>query len=222
MELRAAYEMATALVREHGLDAWRVEFDSAKRRAGICRYDEQVIGLSAPMTRVYTRDHVRDTVLHEIAHALVGVEHGHDEVWRRMAVRLGSSGERCVAATDSPELQGAWVGVCAAGHMRDRHRRPERVLSCGQCTPEFSPDHLFEWTFRGRPGLMHPNYVAEMMALRRGSALTVLPVGARVRVVAAGSYRGKVGRIIRHGRTSYHVRVRDGVLRVPFALAEPA
>lgn len=69
---------------------------------------------------------------------------------------------------------------------------------------------------------MHPNYVAEMMALRRGSGLTVLPVGARVRVVAAGSYRGKVGRIIRHGRTSYHVRVRDGVLRVPFALAEPA
>ena len=221
MELRAAYDMAAGLLREHGLDGWRVELDGAKRRAGVCRYADRVIGLSAPMTRVHTEDLVRDTVLHEIAHALVGPHHGHDAVWRRTAVRLGASGERCVSV-DSPTVIGAWIGVCAAGHVRDRHRRPERVLSCGQCNPRFSVDHLFEWTYHGRPARMHPNYDAELMALRSGSVLSVQPIGARVRVVAEGDYEGRVGRVLKHGRTSYHVRLREGVLRVPFGLAERA
>ena len=219
MELRAAYDMAVGLVREHGLVGWRVELDGAKRRAGVCRYAERVIGLSAPMTRVHSEDLVRDTVLHEIAHALVGAEHGHDAVWRRTAVRIGASGERCVS-TDAPTVIGAWIGVCAAGHVRDRHRRPERVLSCVQCSPTFSVDHLFEWTHHGRPAPMHPNYEAELAALLSGARLTVQPVGSRVRVVAAGEFEGRVGKVLKHGRTSYHLRLPEGVLRVPFALAE--
>jgi predicted SprT family Zn-dependent metalloprotease len=219
MELRAAYEMAVGLVQEHGLEGWRVELDGAKRRAGVCRYAERVIGLSAPMTRVHSEDLVRDTVLHEIAHALVGSAHGHDAVWRRTAVRIGASGERCVA-TDAPTVIGAWIGVCAAGHVRDRHRRPERVLSCVQCSRTFSVDHLFEWTYHGRPARMHPNYEAELAALRSGARLTVQPVGTRVRVVAEGEFEGRVGKVLKHGRTSYHVRLPEGVLRVPFALAE--
>ena len=221
MELTAAYDLATGLLREHGLAGWRVELDGAKRRAGVCRFAERVIGISAPLARVHSEDEVRDTVLHEIAHALVGPEHGHDAVWRAAAVRLGSSGRRCVA-TDAPAVRGAWVGVCAEGHVRDRHRRPERVLSCGVCSRSFSVDHVFEWTYRGRPAQMHPNYEAELAALRSGARLTVLPVGSRVRVIADGDYLGREGRVVKHGRTSYHVRLREGLLRVPFALAERA
>jgi hypothetical protein len=112
---------------------------------------------------------------------------------------------------------GSWVGVCAAGHMKDRHRRPERVMSCAQCRPTFSVHHLFEWTYRGRPAAMHPNYVAELEALRAGARLVLLPVGTRVRVTFPGEHFGLEGRIVKVGRTSYHVRVSGGVLRVAFA-----
>lgn len=219
MELREAFAMAEELLGEHGLDGWRVTFDGAKRRAGVCRFEQRVIGLSAPLTRVHTRDEVRDTVLHEIAHALVGPRHGHDRVWRATALRIGSSGHRCID-TESPRVVGAWIGVCSAGHVKDRHRRPERVMSCGQCQPVFSPEHLLEWTHHGRPASMHPNYLAELEAILSGRRLRVAPVGARVRVTVPGEHYGREGRVLKRGRTSYHVKVTEGVLRVVFAGAE--
>jgi predicted SprT family Zn-dependent metalloprotease len=219
MELQEAFELARGLVHQHGLEGWQVAFDGARRRAGVCRFEERVIGLSAPITKVHGEAEVRDTILHEVAHALVGPEHRHDQVWRRAAQAIGCSGRRCVPA-EAPRLQGAWVGVCSAGHVKDRHRRPERVVSCGQCRPGFSVEHLFEWTYRGRPASMHPNYQAELQALLAGRRLRLFPVGARVRVTLAGEYHGAEGRIAKVGRTSYHVRVRGGLLRVVFAGAE--
>jgi predicted SprT family Zn-dependent metalloprotease len=220
MHLGQAFELAEDLVAAHGLEHWRVEFDSAKRRAGICRFADRVIGLSAPLTRVHDEREVRDTVLHEIAHALVGPHHAHDAVWQATARRIGSSGRRCVPA-DVPGVAGTWVGVCPAGHTKDRHRRPERVMSCGRCRSGFSLDHLLEWTHRGRPAVMHPNYVAELEALRGGHRMVLLPVGSRVRVTFPGEHNGVEGRVIKVGRTSYHVRVVGGVLRVAFAGVEP-
>lgn len=213
--------MAERLVEQHALLGWRVEYDGAKRRAGVCRFRDRVIGLSAPLTALHDEGQVRDTVLHEIAHALVGPGHGHDAVWREIAVRIGCSGQRCVEA-DAPRVAGAWMGVCPAGHVRDRHRRPERVVSCPECAPGFSLAHVLTWTYRGRPAAMHPNYLAELEALRQGRPLTLLPVGARVRVTVPGEFEGMIGRIVKHGRTSYHVRVRGGILRVLFAGAELA
>ncbi len=221
MDLTDAYELAVSLCERHGLQGWRVELDTAKRRAGVCRYTDRVIGLSGPLTRLHDEAEVRDTVLHEIAHALVGPAHRHDAVWRATARRIGCSGRRCVPA-DAPRLQGAWVGVCPAGHTSDRHRRPERVVSCRRCSPSFSVDHVLQWTRHGRPAVMHPNYVAELEALRTGRRVAIVPPGTRVRVVVPGPYDGRVGRVVKRGRTRYHVHLPEGVLQVAFAGVVPA
>jgi hypothetical protein len=221
MDLGSARDLANRLLLEHGLHGWRVELDGAKTRAGVCRYADRVIGLSAPLTRLHDDGEVRDTLLHEIAHALVGPEHKHDGVWRATALRIGCSGRRCVDA-EAPRVGGAWVGVCQAGHVKERHRRPERVVSCGRCSSTFSADHVLDWTHRGRPAVMHPNYVAELAALRSGERLMVVAPGGQVRISAPGAYTGRVGRVLKRGRTSYHVQLREGVLRVPFAGVVPA
>ena len=220
MDLPDARTLADRLLLEHGLTGWRVELDGAKTRAGVCRYAERVIGLSAPLTRLHDAVEVRDTLLHEIAHALVGPEHGHDRVWQATAQRIGCSGRRCLEPT-SPRVGGSWTGVCPAGHVKERHRRPERVVSCARCSPVFSVEHLLEWTHRGRPVAAHPNYVAELEALRAGSRLTVVALGRRVRISAPGDHTGRVGRVVKRGRTSYHVQLREGLLRVPFAGVVP-
>ena len=213
--------MAERLVAEHGLAGWRVQLDNAKRRAGVCRFGDRVIGLSAPLTRMHEPEEVRDTVLHEIAHALVGPAHAHDRLWRDTAQRIGCSGSRCVPEA-SPRIVGAWLGVCPAGHVKDRHRRPERVMSCAQCRAVFSPEHVFEWTYRGRPAQMHPNYAAELDSLRSGRRMRLASVGSKVKITAAGDFQGRVGRVLKVGRTSYHVRLPEGVLRVVFAAVETA
>ena len=215
MDLREALELAGTLLREHGLDEWRVEVDRAKRRAGVCRYDRRVIGLSGPLTRLHPVAEVRETVLHEIAHALAGPQHAHDATWRVTAGQIGCRGERCVPL-EAPSVPTAWVGTCPAGHTSGRHRAPDRVQSCRRCSASFSVDHLLEWTYNGCAVPMHPQYVEELHAIRSGRRLEVLAPGAPVQVVAAGRFAGVEGVVVSRGRTRYRVRTREGDLSVRF------
>lgn len=220
MDLRDAFALAEHLLERHGPVGWSIELDSAKRRAGICRYGPRVIGLSAPLTVLHDEAQVRDTILHEIAHALVGPRHGHDAVWRRTALAIGCTGERCVPA-DAPRVEPPWLGICPAGHTTGRHRRPERVMACGRCSSGFDLAHVYTWTHRGRPAVHHPNYDAELADIRAGRPVVRLGVGQRARIRVTGRYDGMVGTVVKRGRTTYHLKVRGGVLRVPFAGVEP-
>jgi len=228
MDLGAARRLGWALLEEHGLREWSLTFDQAKRRAGVCRYASRQISLSAPLTRLHPVREVRDTILHEIAHALVGPRHGHDAVWRATAVRIGCTGRRCTSA-DAPALEGAWVGTCAGGHRVTRHRRPARPMACARCGSAFDPAHLLSWTHHGRPAPMGAGYEVELgrIRARASGAPVVAPVvlrpGDRVRVDLPGDrYDGATGTLLKRGRTRYHLRVGEAVLTVPFALVQPA
>ena len=226
MDLNDAARLGRRLLDEHGLHDWTVVFDRAKRRAGVCRPGRKEIGLSAQLTAIHPEAEVRDTILHEVAHALVGPRHGHDEVWRAMALRIGCTGQRC-SSVDAPRLDGDWVGTCSAGHRRTRHRRPERPSSCATCSPTFDVAHLLTWTYRGEPAPMLPGYRAELERLRnpepRRTTTAPLRLGDRVRIVLPGSkHDGVVGTLIKRGRTRHHLRVGDQVMTVPFAMVEPA
>ncbi|WP_229068958.1 SprT-like domain-containing protein [Actinoplanes sp. DH11] len=218
-----ARDLATHLMARHGLAGWRLTFDDAKTRAGICRPARKEIGLSRPLIRLYTPEQVTETVLHEIAHALAGAAHGHDGVWRAVAVRIGASGTRCVPE-DVPRVEGPWEGICPAGHRTTVHRRPTRVRSCSKCSPAFDRSAVFAWTYRGIPAPMHPGYVAELTRIRGGrpAPADVFQVGDRVRLTGSGKYGGLVGTVVKRGRTRYQVRTGKGVLNAPFTLVELA
>jgi predicted SprT family Zn-dependent metalloprotease len=72
---------------------------------------------------------VRDTILHEIAHAHVGNAAGHGPVWQRMARSIGCNGERTTAAKIAPP--GRYEIQCPTGHVLGSfHRRVSRSYSC--------------------------------------------------------------------------------------------
>lgn len=221
VDLRDAFAMAEDLLEHHGLQGWTVAYDGAKKRAGICRFGPKVLGLSAPLTALHSEAEVRDTILHEIAHAIAGPRHGHDATWREIAVRIGCSGARCVSP-DAPSVDPPWLGACPAGHTAGRHRRPERVMTCSRCSSTFDLANLLTWTHHGRPALMHPNYEAELARIRAGQRLTLHGVGTRLRITAPGEFQGTVGKVVKLGRTSYHLRAGRTMVRVPFALVERA
>ena len=166
MEAREALRLARALLREHGLEDWQVTLDRAKTRAGSCRFHTRTITLSRALTELHSEAEVRETILHEIAHALVGPEHGHDAIWRAQAKKIGSTGARCVDPR-APRVRADWQGRCPAGHSTGRHRAPTAPMSCARCSPTFSAAHLIEWTYRGSPASMPPEYSAAMAQLRR-------------------------------------------------------
>ncbi|BAW92159.1 hypothetical protein CHIBA101_0287 [Actinomyces sp. Chiba101] len=145
-----ALTLARGLMEAHGVGDWELALDRARRRAGQTDHARRRITLSRPLTALYSPSEVRETVLHEIAHARVGPAHGHDAVWAAEARRLGASGRRLVAA-DAPSLPGRWVGICPAGHTVDRMRRPRRPMSCARCGGRFDPAHLMRWELDGVP-----------------------------------------------------------------------
>lgn len=96
MNLHKAEFMATELMREHGLFdlRWSFKFDRSLTRLGYCQHRIKTISLSRHATLVNDEATVRNTCLHEIAHSLVGPQHGHDAVWRAKAKEIGCTGDR--------------------------------------------------------------------------------------------------------------------------------
>lgn len=93
--IRQVDELAEALIRHHGLSDWTFGFDHSTRRAGRCSYHDKRLSISFALACNASDTDVRDTILHEIAHALVGRKHHHDAVWKAKAREIGCSGERC-------------------------------------------------------------------------------------------------------------------------------
>lgn len=128
--LRDVLELAHDLLREHGLPDWRIIYDHARRRAGLCNFTTRTISLSRHYARHAPLDHIKDTILHEIAHALVGPRHGHNAVWRQKAREIGCSAMRCHNLTFS---QARWMMVCPDGCFAvERHRRKSGLV-CATC-----------------------------------------------------------------------------------------
>ncbi|BAM05276.1 SprT family zinc-dependent metalloprotease [Phycisphaera mikurensis] len=135
MDLPSSGQLAERLMREHGLlpgagqprtrKHWTFGFNNRKRCLGLCRFDAKRIELSAAFVQRNDEPAVRDTVLHEIAHALAGARAGHGQAWRDACVRVGAKPERLDREADMPE--GRWRAVCpGCGQVHTRHRRPAR------------------------------------------------------------------------------------------------
>lgn len=134
MELNKASELAIKLMSKHGLIdlGWSFRFDAAKKRYGCCLYSQKTITLSRGLTQLRRMTHVKNTILHEIAHALVGPGHDHDFVWMAKAIEIGCNGK--IRSSDAA-MPPVWVGICPVGHQFNFYRRPTKNKSCGICFP---------------------------------------------------------------------------------------
>ena len=95
MTLSEIDTLGNQLLQEHkdnsGLEpGWKFGFDLAPARGGVCRDTEKQITLSVTYCLKASEAEIVDTILHEIAHAIVGPQHGHDAVWKAAAQRSGA------------------------------------------------------------------------------------------------------------------------------------
>lgn len=132
----AVTRWARLVMQSFGLSDWYFGFDGARRRLGCCNYRELRITLSRYFVARNGPAEIRETLLHEVAHALVGPGHGHGPIWKAMARRVGARPTRCGKA-DMP--QGKWRAACpGCSKSFHRHKRPKRLTGwhCRACGSE--------------------------------------------------------------------------------------
>ena len=121
---------------------WTFRFDRARRRLGICRWEQRgrrvrVISLS----RFYAEEGgwaiMEDVVKHEIAHAIDYERRGasdHGRVWKAIARQVGADPTRLYEGPDVPDHDSKYVGICSVC-MREHpfYRRVKRKHACPDC-----------------------------------------------------------------------------------------
>ncbi len=127
MDLPGARHLAQTLMAQHGLFAtqppWSFAFNRRRRALGICHFDDRRIELSSFFVVANSQAAVRDTLLHEIAHALAGPAAGHGPQWKNICIKIGAKPQRLDTQAAMP--RGAWRATCqGCGHQHHRHRRP--------------------------------------------------------------------------------------------------
>lgn len=159
MRLTDARDLAIKLLDEHELDPllWSFQFDNARKRFGYCKFNRGfirpgdmggTISLSKNLVALNDEGHVRDTILHEIAHAKSGPRAGHNRIWKLHAIKVGANPERCYSSTGDNAVKvppANWSGVCPNGHTVTRFKKP-RETSCGTCSRSFDRRFLFTWS----------------------------------------------------------------------------
>lgn len=69
--------------------------NKSKSRAAVCLTNPLEIQISEYFLETATKGKVVDVLLHELAHAIAGVDHMHDDVWKQVAVSIGCTADRC-------------------------------------------------------------------------------------------------------------------------------
>lgn len=133
MELTEAKSLAQGYMAQYNLSDWKVVFDNSPRRFGCCKHWEKKICLSAPLVKLNEDSDVADTILHEIAHALVGVNVGHGREWVLKCIEIGAKPERCYSKeVKTPASR--YLLVCnSCGNKQKAHRRTNTSKACASC-----------------------------------------------------------------------------------------
>ena len=86
--------LARSLMAEHGLTDWTFKWDRSVNRLGNCNHTDRTISLGVPYVEANGYMDVKDTILHEIAHALAGFKAGHGWVWKAVCKEIGAEPSR--------------------------------------------------------------------------------------------------------------------------------
>ena len=154
MDLQQAQQLALELMELHGVtdDGWDFRWSHGKKQLGCAQIrkrkrsfgrveEEKTIKLSRHLVALNDEDEVKDTILHEIAHAIAGIEHGHNEVWKTVCLQIGAKPQR-LAGRDVKVVEPPYVIMCgncdevlAKRHRRIRKERLARSY-CQRCGPK--------------------------------------------------------------------------------------
>ena len=138
--------LANVLLERHELSAWRIDLDNARRRLGVCRHSKRLITISRKFVLMNESEAVRETILHEIAHALAGPRAGHGPKWRMVARSIGGDGRRTADPRKLNLVPPCYEGKCPACAYTLKRFKRFRAACAKCCRGVFQKEFLFIWS----------------------------------------------------------------------------
>ena len=134
MNLQDAESLAIRLIREHLDSSWSFRWNRRQRAFGLCNYTKKTIELSRVLTETETEYATRQTILHEIAHAIAGFDAGHGPKWKFHARQLGveePKSRRAPTGGTKPNYKWAikYDGKVVKGYLRRPNRHIQKNIS---------------------------------------------------------------------------------------------
>ena len=74
---------------------WWLKLNNSVKTCGMCDYETKTIFISKKylLSEIVTLKQIINTLLHEIAHALVGYKQAHNNIWKNKALDIGCDGK---------------------------------------------------------------------------------------------------------------------------------
>lgn len=144
MTLENVEKRSRALMIEHGLTDWDFHYDKATRRLGATWINLKRISISRKFAQTNTWPEIKETMLHEIAHALTG--EGHTKKWKQAYADIGGDTRRTY---ENLKRVGMITGTCPKCKGKTKRYRSSYV-TCGKCCRkynkgQFSAEFLLSW-----------------------------------------------------------------------------
>jgi len=155
MKRNEIVQLAKELMTKHGLieQGWTFGFHTRRKKSlGVCRYNPKTITLLEYYADNEGLEKIKNTILHEIAHALVGPGHHHNKIWKAKAIEIGCNGDRCSKTEyihpDRKVIKRRekllYIGTCP-GCGGQKKAGKKFNISCGACDKNYNPEFKIVW-----------------------------------------------------------------------------
>ena len=157
MSLREVEALGARLIRKHEVEnglkkGWKFGFDLARVRGRRMQVrGEANLAFGDVLLEGIQRGDCWTRFCHEIAHAIAGPTHRHDDTWKTVARRIGCTANRCHQVDHTPPR---WQGHCGCGQewKRQRLTRRARTGYCPKCKKRIA------WEQVGRNAVIRDPY----------------------------------------------------------------
>jgi predicted SprT family Zn-dependent metalloprotease len=128
-------KLSAEMMNEH-LIGWTLAWNRCLKSNGKCSHTKKIIYVSKYHIEFSSLDEFKNTILHEIAHALAGHKAGHGPEWVRIAKEIGCDGQRLCKVNPSKKeyIDKKTVNlICPCGYAHVKRLRVTRALLSKVC-----------------------------------------------------------------------------------------
>lgn len=152
MELATAYRETRDLMDLEGLLDWEFAWTKTTSFFGDCSHAKKLIRLSSTLVLLNDETRVRDTIAHEVAHAVSDKYAKHGPEWKANAVRLGARPKatfnvKAEGVIMPPTAPPRYTATHYCGKVFHLRRLPSRPQYCSACYKQmgFADEARLAW-----------------------------------------------------------------------------